>query len=55
VESQGLCLPVEEQTAEQIAVNWSRIADTSAEQAMASGTEHLKKMLTMAATGLRIG
>jgi len=55
VESQGLWLPVEEQTAEQIACNWSRIADTSAEQAMASGSEHVRKMLTMAASGLRVG
>lgn len=49
VESQGLGLPVAEQTAEQILANWARIADTSAEKEMRNGGDHVGKMLMMAA------
>ena len=51
VESRGLWLPVAEQTAEQIVKNWMQIANTTVEQAMNSGGEHVAKMLTMASEG----
>jgi len=47
VESQGLWLPPEQQTAEHIIANWDLIADDSAERYIRNGGEHALKMFAM--------
>jgi len=54
VESQGVWLPKDLQTAENILDNWDRIADHAGEQAMKNGGEHVMKMVMMAAKGLGV-
>jgi NAD(P)-dependent dehydrogenase (short-subunit alcohol dehydrogenase family) len=51
-ETQGLWLSPENQTAEAIAEGWDRISDRSSSRVMKNGTEHVIKMVTMAAQGL---
>ena len=52
IESQGLWLPTEQQNAESIAASWDQIVDQSGGKAMKSGTDHVIKMVTMAAQGM---
>jgi len=52
VESDGLWLPAEAQTAEEIASRWSEIENPDGEKHMANGGEHVMKMVTKAAQGL---
>lgn len=52
VETVGLWLSPENQTAEAIAENWDRISDRSGNRAIKTGAEHVIKMVTMAAQGL---
>jgi NAD(P)-dependent dehydrogenase (short-subunit alcohol dehydrogenase family) len=47
VETQGLWLPPEEQTAEHIIANWDLIADDSAEQSIKNGGQHAMKMFAL--------
>ncbi len=54
VESEGLWLPPEQQTAEEIVSRWDVIADTENESAPRAGSEHVIKMVTMAAKGLGV-
>jgi NAD(P)-dependent dehydrogenase (short-subunit alcohol dehydrogenase family) len=54
VESAGMWLPRDEQTAEQIVANWDRIADHAGEQPMKNGGEHVMKMVMLAARGLGV-
>lgn len=55
VETQGRWLEPEQQTAEQLVAHWSEISDYSSEQYMNTGSEHVMKMVTMAAKGLGVG
>lgn len=54
VETQGVWLPKDLQTAEDIQENWDRIADHAGEQAMKNGGEHVMKMVMLAAKGLGV-
>jgi NAD(P)-dependent dehydrogenase (short-subunit alcohol dehydrogenase family) len=54
VESQGMWLPKDKQTAEEIVAHWDYIADHTGEQAMKNGGEHVMKMVMLAAKGLGV-
>lgn len=54
VESEGVWLPPQEQTAEGIAAHWQQITATEGERAMQAGFEQSGKMITKAAAGLGI-
>ena len=54
VESQGMWLPKDKQTAEEIVAHWDHIANHTGEQAMKNGSEHVMKMVTLAAKGLGV-
>ncbi len=54
VESQGMWLPKDKQTAEEIVAHWDHIANHTGEQAMKNGGEHVMKMVMLAAKGLGV-
>ena len=54
VESPGLWLPVDRQSAEDLVANWDRVSGSDGEQPMNSGNEHVMKMVGLAAKGLGV-